>query len=84
MKIKLLEIQQDHVEKESQMDGKAEGVKLRTFLEALGTELTVEQKMDVFHTLRKQDILADLSKGSAQLYFTPADVDLRIDVKKHN
>jgi len=84
MKIKLLEIQQDHVEKQSQMDGKAEGVKLKTFLESLGTELTVEQKMDVFHTLRKKDILADLSHGSAQLYFTPADVDLRIDVNKHN
>jgi len=79
MKIKLLEIQQQHIEKESLMEGRAEGLKLKTLMEALGTDLTVEQKMDVFHTLRKKDILSELSKGTSQLYFTPSDVDLTID-----
>jgi len=80
IKIKLLELQQEHMEKESEIAGRAEGLKLKTFMESLGNELNVEQKMDAFHTLRKKDILSDLSKGTSQLYFTPSDVDLRIDV----
>jgi len=79
MKMKLLEIQQEHLQKESQMAGRAEGLKLKTFMESLGNELNIEQKMDVFHTLRKGDILHDLSKGSSHLYFTPSDVNLSID-----
>jgi len=82
MKMKLLEIQQEHLEKESAMEGKAEGTKLRSFMESLGKELTIEQKMDVFHTLRKRDILSELSKGTSTLYFTPSDVDISIDGSK--
>jgi len=79
MRMKLLAIKEEQLEKESQMEGKGEGLRLKTFLDSLGDELTIEQKMEAFKTLRKKEILTELSRGTSQLYFTPSDVDLKID-----
>jgi len=92
MKMRLLEIQQEHLEKESKMAGAAEGIKMRTFVESLGAEFSMEQKLVIFTTLRymllgdsdsgrKKEILSELSRGNSQLYFTPADVDISINSK---
>ncbi len=76
----LLGLRQAHVRAEAVMHGQAEAEKVRAFLDGLG-DLPVESKLAVFNTLHKQDMLEKLSTGSAQLYFTPADVDLSIEAR---
>ena len=49
------------------------------FLELLGEDVPLEDKIALFNTLRKREMLDGLSKGNVQLYFTPADVDLSIE-----
>lgn len=75
----LLEIMRSHAQAEAQTAGEAEAERVRSFLGLLGADLTLAEKLAVFNTLRKHDVLETLSQGSAQLYFTPADVDLSID-----
>jgi len=75
---RLLEIQQEHVRKQAQMEGEAEAEWVNTFLSGLGEEVSIQEKLALFNTLRKRDVLSKLSEGKAQLYFTPSDVDLRI------
>lgn len=63
------------------MGGAAEAGRVRAFLDALGAELGPAEKLAVFQTLRKQEALTALSGGNATLFFTPEDVDLRIQTR---
>jgi len=75
----LLEIQRDHVRTEAMMAGEAEADRVKAFLDGLGEDISAEDKLAVFNTLRKQEALQSLSTGTAQLYFTPSDIDLSIE-----
>ena len=48
----------------------------------LGEQTSTADKILIFNTLRKQDAITALSTGTAQLYFTPADVDLSIETRQ--
>lgn len=74
----LLEIQRQHSRTEAIIDGEAESQKVQAFLDGLG-DLTTEQKVAIFNTLRKEDMLAAISQGHARVYFTPNDVNLTIE-----
>jgi hypothetical protein len=77
----LIELQRENERLLSLTAGESEAQRVLSFLNGLGDELTMEQKIGIFQTLRKGDVLETLSKGKAQLYFTPSDVDLSIDAK---
>lgn len=74
----LLELRRQHVQIEGALAGEAEALRVRAFLEGLGDDVSMSEKIALFNTLRKQAALERLSEGNAQLYFTPADVDLTI------
>lgn len=57
--------------------------RVRAFLDGLGDGLPAADKLALWGTLRKHDALQALSAGSAQLYFTPADVDLSIETRRN-
>ncbi|MEM7531733.1 MAG: hypothetical protein AAF639_06140 [Chloroflexota bacterium] len=74
----LLELRRQHAQIEGAIEGETEALRVRAFLDGLGEELPSADKVAIFNTLRKQEALSFLSDGNAQLYFTPADVDLTI------
>lgn len=82
MKQKFLEIQRQNVETAAQMEGEAEALKVKAFFEGLGERISSTDRISIFNTLRKHEALETLSKGTAQLYFTPKDVDLSIETKQ--
>lgn len=75
----LMEVRRAVQQAEARIVGGAEGERVRALLDSLGADLTPEAKLAIFQTLRKQDALTALSNGNARLYFTPEDVDLRIE-----
>jgi regulator of protease activity HflC (stomatin/prohibitin superfamily) len=75
----LMEVRRAVQQAEARIAGSAEGERVRALLEGLGNDLPPEAKLAIFQTLRKQDALTALSNGNARLYFTPEDVDLRIE-----
>lgn len=77
----LLDTRREHLRIEGLADGEAEASRVKSFFEGLGEEISLEDKIALFNTLRKRDILQKLSEGSAQLYFTPNDVNLSIESK---
>merc|ERR1711988_258450 len=80
LKGELLDIRCAHETKEQQDRGRAEAELLKAFLGGLdGITSTPEQAIALFKLLRKVDMLSDLSKGNAKLFFTPEDIDLRIN-----
>jgi regulator of protease activity HflC (stomatin/prohibitin superfamily) len=81
LKGQLLELQREHKRIEGLIEGEAEANRVKALFEGLNTDLSLADKMAVFQTLRKQTMLQTLSEGSAQLYFTPADVDLSIEAR---
>jgi len=74
----LLQIQREHSRTEALIAGEAESQKVQAFFDGLG-DLPIEEKVAIFNTLRKRDMLSDLSEGHARLYFTPNDVNLSIE-----
>jgi len=77
----LIDEQKEQAEKEGGMKGAAEAARVKTFLENL-TESVPElsERLNIFNTLRKSEALEALSKGEGvSLFFTPQDVDLRIN-----
>lgn len=76
----LLQWQEQHQQAEGRIAGLAEAEKVKTFFEHLKA-LSPELRLHIYQLLRKQDALAELSQGQAQLYFTPADVNLSIESK---
>lgn len=79
LKGQLLELRQEHAKTEATTQGGAEAIRVKAFLEGLGEQVSAPDKIFLFNLLRKQDAIAALSAGTAQLYFTPADVDLSIE-----
>jgi hypothetical protein len=56
-------------------------VRVQAFFDGLDSGLSPVDKVALFNTLRKQEAIEALSAGSAQIYFTPADIDLSIETK---
>jgi len=81
MRGQLLEMKHEHARRQALADGEAEALKVKAFFDGLGPGLAAADQIALFNTLRKQDVLESLSAGSAQLYFTPADVDLSIEAR---
>ncbi len=79
MRGQLLELQRQNRQLSARIDGESEATKIRVFLELLGEDVPLEDKIALFNTLRKREMLDGLSKGNVQLYFTPSDVDLSIE-----
>lgn len=82
MKGELLEIRRERSLTEASIAGEAEAEKVKAFMELLGEISSRDEVLNIFNLLRKQDNLETLSKGKAQLFFTPADIDLKIETKQ--
>merc|ERR1719221_2016430 len=76
----LLEIQRENEQAEAQVAGTAEAERVTTFLRGLEKQVpSLEDRIKMWQVLRKTEALAVVSKGGANLYFTPNDVDLSIE-----
>jgi regulator of protease activity HflC (stomatin/prohibitin superfamily) len=75
----LLMIQRENQRVAALGTGEAEAQRVAAFLAGLGDGMTLAQRIALFNTLRKGETLKALSEGDARLYFTPADVDLKIE-----
>jgi regulator of protease activity HflC (stomatin/prohibitin superfamily) len=82
MKRKLLEIQRQNLQIAAETQGEAEAKRVKAFFDGLGDKLNSSDAVSIFNTLRKQDMLDKLSEGTAQIYFTPSDVNLSIESKQ--
>jgi len=69
-------LRQKNAQAEALNEGKSEALRVQSFMDGLSGDL--KEKSELFHLLRKKEILHDISKGNAHLYFTPADVNLSI------
>jgi len=79
IKDELVQLQNQNAQKEAMFEGASEALRIKRFLEELGDQLSLEEKISIFNILRKQDALKILSSCNAQVYFTPPDADLRIE-----
>merc|ERR1719384_2005445 len=78
----LQEIQRENEQAEAQVAGTAEADRVTTFLQGLEKQVpSLEDRIRMWQVLRKTEALAVVSKGGANLYFTPNDVDLSIEAK---
>merc|ERR1719359_144477 len=79
----LLKVLQTHKLMEAKNDGEAEAERVRAFLAQTQDSVTsLEARIGLWSTLRKQDALKAVSSGPARLYFTPSDVNLSIETKE--
>lgn len=83
-KHRLVEKQRENVQALALLDGEAEAMRVKAFFDGLGDQIGLSEKTALFNTLRKQDAISKLSEGTAQLYFTPAEVDLSIETRQNS
>lgn len=78
----LVKIQLEQSKQEANVAGIAEADRVVTFLEGLEKQVPqLEDRIKMWQVLRKTEALSVVTKGSANLYFTPNDCDLSIDTK---
>merc|ERR1711998_373328 len=76
----LLEIQNQHAQKDAKSVGLSEAERVKSFMAAIADEVPdLNDRVAVWQTLRKKDALSVVSEGGATLYYTPSDVDLSIN-----
>lgn len=78
---RLLETRRENVQAAARTEGEGEAVRVQAFFDGLDSGLSPADKVALFNTLRKQEAIEALSTGTAQLYFTPADVNLSIETR---
>ncbi|CAE8643100.1 unnamed protein product [Polarella glacialis] len=79
----LLAIRHEHAEAEATVSGTAEANRIAAFVSGLeGKVPQLEDRIQLWQVLRKNEALDSVSKGGASLYYTPNDVDLSITTKK--
>jgi len=78
----LLQIQNEQALKEATAAGRSEADRVATFLNGLTKEVPcLQDRVKMWQVLRKTEALSVVSKGGANLYFTPNDVDLSIEAR---
>merc|ERR1712187_262508 len=71
----LLKIQHEHQKSEAQVAGAAEAERVEAFVSKLEEKVPkLEDRIDMWKVLRKNDALHTVSEGGANLYYTPNDV----------
>jgi hypothetical protein len=79
---RLLELQRENELNQATATGDAEARRLAAYLNGLGDMISIENKIAIFNLLRKGEVLDTISRGSAHVYFTPADVNLSIESRE--
>jgi hypothetical protein len=51
---------------------------VRSFLQSLGSDLTLDQKLLIFNALEKKESIKNLSQGKVTLFCTPQDVNVNL------
>jgi regulator of protease activity HflC (stomatin/prohibitin superfamily) len=80
-KADLLEIKKANALKEAESSGEAEAAKVATFFDKLAGTVKEKEKLAIFNTLKKVEYIDKLGNSKASMFFTPQDVDLRIEAK---
>ena len=79
LKGELMEIRNAQKQSDAKAEGAAEAEKLTSFMDGLtGSVPKLDERMQMWQTLRKHDALCAVSEGGAKLFYTPNDVDLSI------
>lgn len=78
---KHLEMKIQRKERECESQGEQQAIWVRSFLDKLGSDLSLTQKLEVFQMLRKQELYSSLSGENTRLFLTKDDVDLKLDIK---
>jgi len=83
LKKRVLEIQYEHEQIVARTAGEAGSGRVRTFLQSLGEDLSLEQKLQIFNIIEKKESIKDLSNGNVTLFCTPQDVNLNLGAFGH-
>eukprot|EP01119_Soliformovum_irregulare_P009565 TRINITY_DN229_c0_g1_i4.p1 TRINITY_DN229_c0_g1~~TRINITY_DN229_c0_g1_i4.p1 ORF type:complete len:251 (-),score=109.82 TRINITY_DN229_c0_g1_i4:189-941(-) len=78
LKKKVLEIQYDHEQIVARTEGEAASRRIHAFMNSLGDQLSVDQKLALFSLLEKKSSIKDLSSGNVTLFCTPESVNLNM------
>lgn len=81
MRKEFLLMREENQSLEGKTAGLSEACKVKALFEGLGENMSGEQKLQIFMTLRKLDMIDKISAGNSHLYFTPNDVDLSIETR---
>jgi regulator of protease activity HflC (stomatin/prohibitin superfamily) len=77
----LLKIQRENAAKEAAIAGESEALKVKEFFSTLAQTVSEEEKLEIFRTLKKVEYIEKLGNSKANMFFTPADIDLRMEAK---
>lgn len=79
----VLAIQREQLRADAHATGSSESERVSTFLQGLKEDVPLlEDRIKIWQVLRKTEALSVVSKGGANLYFTPNDVDLSIEARQ--
>jgi len=83
MQAELLKIKHEYAMAEAEVNGRSEANRIKAFVAGLTDSVpNLEERIQLWQVLRKQEALTAVSQGGATLYYTPNDVNLSIETRK--
>lgn len=83
MQAELLKIKHEYAMAEAEVTGRAEANRIKAFVAGLNDAVPkLEERIQLWQVLRKQEALTAVAQGGATLYYTPNDVNLSIETRK--
>jgi regulator of protease activity HflC (stomatin/prohibitin superfamily) len=82
--MQLLKMKSERLTQEARLEGEKQAQIISSFLEHLGDNISMPQKVKLFETLKKKEMMEAISGSKTHLFLTKEDIDLKIDVKTEN
>jgi regulator of protease activity HflC (stomatin/prohibitin superfamily) len=77
----LLRIKAERIEEEARLEGLKQARQISGFFESLGSDLSMNQKIALFESLKKSEMMSIIAGQNTRLFLTREDVDLKLDVR---
>lgn len=80
--MKLAQMKAKRVEEEGRIEGLKKAKVISSFIEGLGNDLSLNQKVQMYENLNKKESLESLANGNTKMFLTHDDIQMKLEIKE--
>ncbi|PCJ17580.1 MAG: hypothetical protein COB02_13220 [Candidatus Cloacimonadota bacterium] len=80
--MKLTQMKSKRVEEEGRIEGLKQARVISSFLDELGDDLSLSDKIRLYENLNKKEVMQSLANGNTKIFLTHDDLDMKLEIKE--
>ncbi|MCJ8345556.1 hypothetical protein MJH12_08445 [bacterium] len=80
--MKLAQMKAKRVEEEGRIEGLKKARSISSFIQELGSDLTLKDKIQLYENLNKKETLQVLANGNTKMFLTHDDIEMKLEIKE--